>query len=180
MRIALLGAPGTGKTWLARSLEVALLSRGHQAQVLAPSDPQLPHLDYVIVDETKLLAAVQDDIALQDKSLYPGAISEHASFDLILLTGLDLPETRTHLHYQVDARLREVLQTHRLRYSVVYGAGDQRTACALVAIDQWVSPGSNQIGAAHPRWQWVCDKCSDAQCEHQLFTSLLGKTPPNA
>jgi hypothetical protein len=22
------------------------------------------------------------------------------------------------------------------------------------------------------RWKWVCDKCSDPECEHRLFTGL--------
>jgi hypothetical protein len=26
-------------------------------------------------------------------------------------------------------------------------------------------------------WQWVCDKCSDAQCEHRTFTALLEAKP---
>jgi hypothetical protein len=26
-------------------------------------------------------------------------------------------------------------------------------------------------------WKWVCDKCSDAQCEHRTFTALLEAKP---
>ena len=26
-----------------------------------------------------------------------------------------------------------------------------------------------------PRWQGVCDKCSDPECEHQLFRQLMSK-----
>ena len=180
MKIALLGAPHTGKTWLAQELVSALQSRGHTARVLSPSESGLPNCDFVIADTTALLAAVHRDMDPQNDSLKRSAIAEQAKFDLTLLTGLDQSPESGERQRQVDARLREVLQAHGLRYSVVYGAGDQRCANALAVIDQWTSPGSNNIGVEHPRWQWVCDKCSDAQCEHQLFTSLLGSAPPKA
>jgi len=177
VKIALLGAPGTGKTWLALALITALRSRGRTAQLLAPGEQDLPHFDDVIADTTGLLAAVERDIEGQDKSLYPGAFAEQAQFDLTLLTGLDLPHAHPERQQQVDARLREALHARGLRYSVVYGVGDQRCASALAAIDQWTNPGSNHFGAGQARWQWVCDKCSDAQCEHQLFTALLDQAP---
>jgi hypothetical protein len=180
MKIALLGAPGTGKTGLARALVSALQLRGHTARVLGPNEEGLPNCDFVIADTTALLAAVHRDIDPQDDSLKLSAIAEQAQFDLTLLTGLDLSPATTARQRQVDARLREVLQAYGLRYSVLYGAGDQRRTNALAAIDQWTSLGSNHFGVEHQRWQWVCDKCSDAQCEHQLFTSLLGSAPPNA
>jgi hypothetical protein len=25
------------------------------------------------------------------------------------------------------------------------------------------------------RWTWNCDKCSDPECEHRLFTALRGR-----
>ena len=125
----------------------------------------------------RVVKIVQRDVDAHDKSLYPHAVTRQAQYDITLLAGLDLPHTNTERHHAVDARLREILQTHDLRYSVVYGVGDQRCASALAAIDQWTSPGSNHFGAGQTRWQWVCDKCSDAQCEHQLFTALLDQAP---
>ena len=180
VKIALLGAPGTGKTWLAQALAAALQSRGHSACVLALSERAHPPCDYAIAEATSLLTAVDGDIALQDTRGYPQAIKQQARYDLRLLTGLDLPRSNTERQRQIDARLREVLQTHGLRYSVVYGAGEQRLACALAAIDQWKNAGSPVSGDGQAHWQWVCDKCSDAQCEHQLFSALLGKAPQNA
>jgi nicotinamide riboside kinase len=180
MKIALLVAPGTGKTWLAQALQAALRTRGHSAQVLASSERAVTACDYAIADATALVAAVQHDIALQDTSFLPGAVAAQAKFDLTLLMGLDLLQDHSGIQQQVDARLRKVLQAHGLRYSVVYGKGDQRLACALAAIEQWESPSSWDLGEGQPRWQWVCDKCSDAQCEHQLFSALLGKAPQNA
>lgn len=180
MKIALLGSPGTGKTRLAQALVSALQLRGHTARLLGTHEEGLPNCDFVIADTTALLAAVYPDMDPQNDALKRSAIAEQEKFDLTLLTGLDLSSATTARQRQVDARLREVLQAHDLRYSVVYGAGDQRCANALAVVDQWTSPGSNNFSVQHPGWQWVCDKCSDAQCEHQLFTSLLGSAPPKA
>jgi len=173
MKIALLGAPGTGKTWLAQALAGALQSRGNSACVLASSEQAHAPCDYAIADAPPLLAAVDRDIALQDPRGYPHAIEHHAHFDLSLLAGLDLPRSNTARHRHIDARLREILQTHGLRYSVVYGAGEQRLACALAAIDQCKKAGPHVPDEGQARWQWVCDKCSDSQCEHQMFSALL-------
>ncbi len=170
-----MGAPGTGKTSLAETMVTALQARGHNAHILAPNDRQLPDRDFAIVDGTPLLAAVQRDVDAHDKSLYPHAVTRQAQYDITLLAGLDLPHTNTERHHAIDARLREILQTHDLRYSVVYGTGRQRTASALLAIDQWSGLGTVDQAHEPSRWQWVCDKCSDAHCEHQLFTSLLGR-----
>ena len=175
MNIALLGAPGTGKTWLAQALEGALQSRGNSACVLPSFEQAHAPCDHAIADAPPLLSALDRDIALQDPRGYPQAIEHHAHYDLSLLTGLDLPRSNTARHRHIDARLREILQTHGLRYSVVYGAGEQRLACALAAIDQCNKAGSHVPAEAQPRWQWVCDTCSDAQCEHQMFSALLSQ-----
>ena len=149
---------------------------------------QAPACDVLMADTTPLMTAVYSDLVFGDPSLYPFALAHHAVYALTLVTGLDLPwvadgiqRDGTAMQRRVDARLREVLQAHRLRYSVVYGQGAQRSACALAALDQCAQQSAN--GPARPsqgeaRWQWVCDKCSDAQCEHQLFSRLLGSAPP--
>lgn len=151
---------------------------------------QAPACDVLLADTTPLMTAIYSDIVFGDPSLYPFALAHHAFYDLTLLTGLDLPwvadgiqRDGTAMQRRVDARLREVLQAHGLRYSVVYGQGAQRSVCALGAIDQCAQQAAN--GPACPdtgqsRWQWVCDKCSDAQCEHQMFSSLLASEPPPA
>ncbi len=137
-----------------------------------------PRCDVLLADTTPLLTAVYSDVLLGDTSLYPFALAHHAVYDLTLLMGLDLPWVADGIQRdgplvqnQVDARLREVLQAHDLRFSLVYGQNTQRCQCALAAIEHArgrpVEPHKPQ------RWQWVCDKCSDAQCEHQLFTALL-------
>jgi nicotinamide riboside kinase len=149
-----------------------------------------PACDVLLADTTPVMTAIYSDIVLGDPSLYPFALAHHTVYDLTLVTGLDLPwvadgiqRDGPAMQRRVDARLREVLQAHGLRYSVVYGQGAQRSVCALAALDHCVQQAAT--GPARPdlgqvRWQWVCDKCSDAQCEHQLFSSLLGRAPPPA
>lgn len=140
-----------------------------------------PSCDVLLADTTPLLTAVYSDVLLGDTSLYPFALANHAVYDLTLLMGLDLPWVADGIQRdgplvqnQVDARLRDVLQVHDLRFSLVYGQNAQRCQCALAAIEQVRSrPVALE---SPPRWQWVCDKCSDAQCEHQLFTALLPTT----
>ena len=151
---------------------------------------QAPACDVLLADTTPLMTAIYSDIVFGDTSLYPFALAHHAFYDLTLLTGLDLPwvadgiqRDGTAMQRRVDARLREVLQAHGLRYSVVYGQGAQRSACALAALDQCAQHAANGPARPEPgqaRWQWVCDKCSDAQCEHQLFSRLLANAPPPA
>lgn len=145
-----------------------------------------PACDVLLADTTPLMTAVYSDIVLDDHSLYPFALAHHAVYDLTLVMGLDLPwvadgiqRDGALMQSRVDARLREVLQSHGLRFSVVYGQQTQRCDCALVAIAQ-ASAHMLRVPQAAPegqaRWNWVCDKCSDAQCEHQLFTALLPAT----
>jgi len=161
--------------------------KAHEQIPLAHSQAQrvrqAPACDVLLADSAPLMTAIYSDLVLADRSLYPYALAHHAVYDLTLLTGLDLPwledgvqRDGPHLQRQVDARLREVLQTEGLRFSVVYGQGAQRCNCALTALDQQAQQAA--CGPARPRpeearWQWVCEKCSDAQCEHQLFSRLL-------
>lgn len=84
------------------------------------------------------------------------------SFDCILLMGLDLPETAQHV--AADLALREALQQSGLPYSVVYGSGAQRLRQAV----RLIAPEP----AAAPRWQGVCEKCADPDCEFRLFTGV--------
>ena len=139
--------------------------------------------DVLLADTTPLMTAVYSDVLLGDPSLYPFALAHYAHYDLTLLMGLDLPWVADGIQRdgplvqaRVDARLRAVLQAHGLRFSVVYGQKAQRCECALMAIDQanaQVLRGPQAVLEGQARWKWVCDKCSDAQCEHQLFTALL-------
>jgi HTH-type transcriptional regulator, transcriptional repressor of NAD biosynthesis genes len=210
MKIAILGAECTGKTSLIQALAAACELRGQTVQcatevlrewcdangrtpaayeqiLIAHAQAQrvlqAPACDVLLADTTPLMTAIYSDIVLNDRSLYPFAVAHHAVYDLVLLTGLDLPwvadgiqRDGKAMQRQIDARLREVLQGYGLHYSVVYGAHGQRCANALAAIDQCAATRAlgphPKISALSP-WQWTCEKCSDAQCEHHLFTTLM-------
>ena len=144
MRVAILGAEGTGKTRLTH--ELAVREPDSNFEEFAPS-------------------------AL--------TISTLKGYDLILLMGTDLPlpqgnanpeslEKRTH----TDRTLRQTLDDHGLFYSVIYGTGESRIRQAQAAVA--AHRGCDQ-GSAHntPDWKWECDRCSDAACEHRLFSRLL-------
>lgn len=99
------------------------------------------------------------------------AIHELATFDLTLLCGLDavdVPPTAR----DSDAQLRQTLQAQRLPFAVVYGDAAQRVQCAVQAIAH-AQRATRLLPSDTPQWQWQCEKCSDAACEHRLFSSLL-------
>jgi nicotinamide riboside kinase len=220
MNIAILGAESTGKTQLTQALVQSLSPHAswvpeylrqwcheqgrtplaHEQKAIAEkqalritshTQTKHPENSMVIADTTALMTAIYSDVLFNDASLYPFALAQHRSFDITLVTGLDLPWVADNLQRdgpqmqaQVDARLRHVLATHALDYTVVYGTGQARADCALRAIantaarnhpkqiEPVVSP-SRQAGQARPAWQWNCEKCSDPVCEHTLFSALI-------
>lgn len=135
---------------------------------------------FVIADTTALMTAIYSDLLFQDTSLYPWALAHQRAFDLTLVMGLDLPWVADGVQRdgpvvraQVDARLRQVLDAHAVTYAVVYGTGHSRTECALQAIAHHRRLSTSSSGSPASNWQWNCEKCSDAGCEHQLFSALL-------
>ena len=100
--------------------------------------------------------------------------------DTVLLMGLDWLSGP--LNRQQDDAWRHALAQAGMTYDVIYGVGDRRLTHALAALDRRLripiraSPmATTTSGPAlsdepPPRWQWRCEKCSDADCEHQLFT----------
>lgn len=113
------------------------------------------------------------------------ALPEPLSATLTLLMGLDLPcpaEERT-AQEAIDARLRATLEHAGVPYQVVYGQGEKRIVNALNAIKniaisaQAISASAVfDMGNRSPTTRlraWDCEKCSDPECEHRLFTSLV-------
>ncbi len=132
----------------------------------------------VLCDTAPLLSAVYSDLIFGDLSLYPMALEQQRSFGLTLLSGLDLPWVADGLQRdgvamraQVDHRLREVLLQNGIAFSAVYGAGEARTQNALQAIAY--AMGTPRTGGVRSNWRWPCEKCSDPECEHRLFSGLL-------
>lgn len=148
--IALIGAPGTGAAALAHDLQQRL-ARGAARLVCTTT-----------ADDCTAAA-------------------------LTLLMGLDLPcpPAQQPDREAADARLRAALAQAGLRYQVVYGQGERRIENALNAINKiaiCAYPASargsfeSKNATRKPRLRdWNCEKCSDPQCEHRLFTSLVAQ-----
>lgn len=166
LRIAVLGAPATGKTRLATEL----------ASALPPPAPSTHWANRVVVTDDP---PAGDGHVFSDKHAL-------AAFDLILLMGLDLGASASQV--DADAAIRRMLAVGTLDYRVIYGHGGERLNNALAAIP---SSWAQALQTAHPqaanttpdtsraaqkqtraRWTWSCDKCSDPAGEHTLFTRL--------
>jgi hypothetical protein len=101
-------------------------------------------------------------------------------YDFTLLTGLDLAATansgaRTDpQHVAMDQALRASMDRHALAYTLVYGHGPARLDNAVLAIRFHLRNTQGLLQPSSP-WRWSCEKCSDPDCEHQLFSGLLQK-----
>lgn len=202
-KIALLGAESTGKTQLSLALAAALREQGLRAAVVPEvlrewctregrtprPEEQLPiaqeqerrvdaamaGMDVVIADTTALMVAIYSAMLFEDGTLYTFALERQRGYDLTLVTGLDLPwvadglqRDGPHVRGPVDALVRESLDRAGVPYQVIYGSGEARLAAALCALRR------GDTGNEGTAWAWICDKCSDPECEHRLFSRLLG------
>lgn len=201
MKIAVLGAESTGKTGLTRALAAHFRAAGRgvtlvpevlrewceatgrvpvATEQLAIAQEQARRADaatteVLITDTGPLMIAVYSDMLFNDPSLYAMALAHQRTYDATLVTGIDLPwvadglRDGPHAQEPVDRLLRAALARARIDYKVIYGSGPERLRNALMAIDARINPrqqkSSNQT--------WSCDKCSDPECEHRLFTGLL-------
>jgi len=78
----------------------------------------------------------------------------------------------------VDTMLRAALSRSGVTWQVIYGHGAARVEKAMDAIysiaNRDLSTLENgQRSLKSGAWSWPCDKCSDPDCEHRLFTGLL-------
>jgi nicotinamide riboside kinase len=145
------------------------------AQAQADLAEQAEGGDFLIADTSPLMTAIYSDVLFQDPSLYPFALNHHRIYHHTLVTGLDLPwqadgiqRDGPAMRERVDARLRDVLQREGMGFSMVYGQGPQRLTSALAVLE----PGASAIAKTSGAWRWLCDKCSDSDCEHRLFSDL--------
>ena len=156
---------------------------------------------WVIADTTPLMTAVYSDYVFQDLSLYDEALGLQAQFDLTLVMGLDvawvpdgLQRDGEHVREPVDHLIRQAMSKRQLPFKVIYGQDEARLNAALLAISQGIAnlnepldlkfsvPGLqptqtqrevSQYGLNQGKTVWHCDLCSDAECEHRLFSDLL-------
>jgi nicotinamide riboside kinase len=149
-------------------------------------DAAVAAADIVIADTTALMVAIYAGMLFPDGGLYRFAIARQRRYAATLVTGLDLPWVADGLQRDagasredVDALVRGALQQAGIAFQVVYGTGPHRLESALQAL---AAAGVVPAGAAHRTpdphtgrpWVWACEKCSDPECEHRLFTRLRG------
>ena len=154
MKIAIHGAVGTGKNFLAAALAHVLDQLGRHQVSISVSPP------HDRTDSAFTLVCGLDWTEFDTKAdLALGAQRESE-----------------------DRLLREKLTGARVEFRVIYGSGDVRVANAMKAINA-IQPAAlvNQSRAAPlildagdtVKWRWDCDKCSDSSCEHFLFSKLI-------
>ncbi|MFI4928216.1 MAG: hypothetical protein ACHP7E_11100 [Burkholderiales bacterium] len=113
---------------------------------------------------------------LAERGLDIAVLEDDAGADVVLLAGLDLPSARG--AEAQDASIRTRLQSAGVAFHVVYGTGPQRLRSALQALAAAGVLAAGLVGreddGAEGRrpWTWSCEKCSDPDCEHRLFTRL--------
>ncbi|NKI92693.1 ATP-binding protein [Rhizobacter sp. SG703] len=133
--------------------------------------------DIVIADTTALMIAVYSEQVFGDRSLYDSAIEAQRGCTLTLLTALDIPWQADGLQRDgpqvrepVTALVRAALGRGGIGYSVVAGTGPSRLSHALLAVRHaLLAPSLLDEARANPRWQWVCERCGDAECERHLL-----------
>lgn len=120
--------------------------RADEQRVIAQRQQELidaaaAQCDVLVCDTTALMTAVYSAMLFDDPSLVPYAVREQRRCHLTLLTALDLPwvadglqRDGPHVRQPVDERLRALLATHRLPWSLVAGQGEQRVDSALRAV----------------------------------------------
>lgn len=151
-----------------------------------------PGVRIVIADTTAMVIAAYSELYFNDRSLHPAALAQQRGYALNLLMGLDLPWVADGLFRDspavrdaTDAVLRRELQGAGIPFQTVYGQGEARLQQALRSIGNALG---ETLVVSDPAWPqgrrpWNCEKCSDPDCEHQLFTQLIaqqhagGKTP---
>lgn len=179
VKVAVLGAAGTGKTALTRALKQSL------TPALTDSSASTGAADapgWHITDQSPLqewLSGQTPQSLLGEQADCPGleaVLTQQRGFDHHLLLALDipLPPAAGAAHeraqrQQMDALLRSTLVQAGLPFQVIYGLGEHRLAQALAALGK---PAA-ESGAGRKPWVWICDKCSDPVCEHRLLSDLL-------
>lgn len=115
-------------------------------------------------------------------------------FDLVLLAGLEAPAAPSsapcHCNTGVELApdqetvhrsIRTALAQAAVSYRVLYGTAGERLAHARQAVESLLPSARRPRQATCPSglknqpWVWMCDKCSDPQCEHRLLTALLAR-----
>ncbi len=185
VRIALLGAPGTGVEALARAV-ARHLEPGHATVDACPA----LHAAVSRCLDAPVDASHEEQEARQ--ALAALAATHAGTCRATLLVGLDggTPPKASGQTLQpcgqerFDACLRGALSEAGVAYRVLYGSEDERLRVTLDAIKKiapkaYDPPAGTAFDPKPPARParlraWSCEKCSDPECEHKLFTALRG------
>ena len=164
LRVAILGAPGTGKSALVRSLQAAP-SRSAQWRL---------HRNTAEMYALELLLLQSPNEAKRSQCIAAHLLQPFPAH-LILLTALlpTAPGSGNSQRELLDRSLRQALTGLGLPYSLLMGEASARCLSALQAIDYAL--GTARADTTARPWTWSCEKCSDPDCEHRLFSALLSK-----
>lgn len=187
--IAVMGAPGTGAQELAQALQ-AHLTPG--AALVVHSTAVVDALSWQGADLAKAVGAgpthaegTTPSGALDALHLLQAALQWHRGTAINLVMGLDTPcSAQARLAQEAcDTQLRQALAEGQVAYRVVYGQGPSRLKHALdaiqsVATSAFATSARSHFGVTTETQRtrlraWDCEKCSDPECEHRLFTSLI-------
>jgi nicotinamide riboside kinase len=206
LTIALLGAESTGKTTLSEAMAQALRRRGLRVAVVpevlrewctregrAPRpeenlriareqerrvDQAAAQADIVIADTTALMVAIYGALLFDEDPVYRFALERQRTYQLTLVTGLDLPWEADGLQRDpaqarepVDVLVRDLLAKAGVPYRVVYGRDEDRVRSALAPVLERLD-ARPPVPERERRWTWACERCSDPECEHRLFAAL--------
>lgn len=146
MRIAIVGAPLTGKSQLAHAFTRHLSQR---------------HIDLAVLDAPRAQEDLANDIVLLcglDLTQTPTQAQYNA--DQALREALN----QHHTAFQVVYGHGSERFTHAL-----YAAAQRAKALGLESL-------ATHMRQTQPlRWTGACENCADADCEHRLFSQLLAK-----
>lgn len=141
-------------------------------------------VDIVIADTSPLVIAAYSELYFNDRSLWSEALAWQRHVDLTLLMGLDLPwvadgffRDSPAVRDAVDTAIRRELRAAGQAFQTIHGHGQARTEQALRAIGRRLGLNltTTEPSLTSGRRAWNCEKCSDPDCEHRLFSGLIAR-----
>ncbi len=154
LRVAVVGAESTGKSWLTQALAGVLRARGQAVHTVDEVLRQWCDRAGRTPQRHEQMAIAQQQAQAAQPPCQP----------------------------TVDTLVRQALERSGMAYRVVYGPGSRRLNNALLALGLEGEDAAaqevreqGQFAINQGRSVWQCNDCSDPACEHTLFTSLLAK-----
>jgi hypothetical protein len=185
--IALVGAPGAGASVLAQALQ----SSGATKSVTVTHNEALEKAFIEMHVQASAPCIAEHRSHNATSTDFRRALQSHRNAALTLVMGLDQPAPLQDRATQeaCDALIRQALNSAGVAFTVVYGQGGQRLRNALIAIESIASTADRKSASDHSglentarkparRRTWDCEKCSDPECEHRLFTTLIAGRDP--